>query len=248
MRFQLMTCCCCIPIKRAIFYIIYIDMAHLLYAIILLVVLIMQTMATLGDYVFNTTTLLSNIFLNYYACKALNPDNNQKKYKKYLFAKIIFVLIVIGKLIFLPRFNCFSNSTLENCFFEHIGLLFFIETFWTILDIYFLIILGFFFKKFSQGFSIHIEGNHVFTTEVTNFGTDYSNLKFAIVLEVQGRLIRNSLFFDQKLYRRRKKQELKKNFLKIYPSPLIAKKAYERVEIRDLSAIMAKKLNICKEF
>lgn len=238
MRFQLMTCCCCIPIQRAIFYIIYIDIAHLLYAIILIVVLIMKTLSTLGDYIFNTTTLLSNIFLNYYAFKALNPNNNQKKYKKYLIAKIIFVLTVVGKLSLLPRLNCLSNSSMENCIFEHFGFFFSIETIWAILDIYCIIILAFLFKKLTQGFSLHIEGNHIFTTELATFGTDYSNLKFAIVLEVQGRLIRNSLFFDQKI-NKKKKKDLKKNFLKIHPSPFITKKTFQRVEIRDLSTIMA---------
>lgn len=235
-------CCFCIPLPQAFTYIIYIDLLRLLWVILSTILLFLKSEATIADYGFNALILSSVFSMNFNALKSLNHGflrNDLKMHKKYLISKIIVWVIYLLKVIIIPKLNCSIRNDVTNvCLDQQLDAIFAIEGVWSVIDVYFLMMVVTFCKRIHQGYYGMIGATPIFINRISS--SDLDCFKKAICIETKGLKIKNTKknsIDESVLLHSVKEGKNQKKFFKIFPFPLLVsqKKKTNKTEILDLS-------------
>ena len=135
-----------------------------LWVAIYITILFLKSSTNVIDYVFDGILICSLVYQTIRCLISLNKGHNKRTFsahKQYFISKIIFVFTNFVDLVLKQKIKCSNDESLQNCFQTSIDEAYMVNTIWTMLDIYWLVIIYSFCIKVHLGVYTPIGGTFI---------------------------------------------------------------------------------------
>lgn len=163
-------------------YIRFFDFSRLFYCLILQIITFINDSTPYFEYIldgFANFFLLTQTYLCFYSLTATISKEDTHYHKKYLVAKILFIISNFLKIFLRPYLFCDENIGYFKCFSNQLGGFCLLDVLWSLLDLNFFFLGVSFYYKLKKGVYSPVGGTFIYDIHV-------EFCKKCLALEVRG--------------------------------------------------------------